>query len=85
MDTSAPAAAREIRRGAEPLLRLRHESLEPRLLDRRASLVQEPYRFRVDVDAQDFVALAREHGGERRTELSESDDGDPHHARRLPR
>ena len=31
---------REIRRGAEPLVRRRHEILEPRLLDRCASLVQ---------------------------------------------
>ena len=76
----------EIRRRAQPFVRGRYELLEPRLLDRCTSLVQESHRFWVDVDAQDLVSLAREHGGERCTELSESDDGDPHHAAtRLPR
>ena len=33
---------------------------------------------RVDVDAENVVALARQHRGERRAELAESDDCDPH-------
>ena len=74
----------EVGRRAQPVARRRDELLQPRLLDRRAPLVQETHGLRVDVDAEDVVALAREHGGERRAELPESDDGDPHQLRRLP-
>ena len=69
---------RELGRRAEPLPRPGDELLEPRLLDRRTSLVQQPDGLGVDVDAEHFVALAREHGRQRRAELAEADDGDLH-------
>ena len=78
MDTSASAAAARSRRRAQPVARGRHELLQPRLLDRREPLVHEPHGLGVHVDAQDLVALARHDGRERRAELPESDDGDPH-------
>ncbi len=77
--TSALGGGLEVGRRAQSRSRERRdEVLESRLLDGRAPLVQQPHGLGVDVDAEDVVALAREHGGERRAELAESDDGDPH-------
>ena len=79
--TSASAAAASVGRRAQALARCRDE--------RPAAPAPRPARARrsssrdglgVDVDAEHVVALAREHGGERRAELAESDDGDPHRA-----